>query len=301
MVRMIIKLIVFYISGTIFAFATSICVWCLCFVPPILFDVCVLYVPTAFYLIMLLAMPLGASLGMLVVDKLIFKRGAQAIWRVVGAFLSSLLGIVLVWRILPLFGLKILDWVPLVHGVNIDFYLLPFVSGLFALCGYNAVDILSGCGSRGTTVRPSERNDVGDSQPTSPKGLERRTIVAILALCGISLAIFLAIVLRPTPWKAEEKARAFLEDVINSVNSGTDFYKKRSRQSAVSNIEEHKAMISNSYIIEVFNNEGPFEYFVTFDGKYTFKADVTKAQGGLLLHRFYFIPGRVGYRLDISD
>jgi len=121
--------------------------------------------------------------------------------------------------------------------------------------------------------------------------------IFVAVVVGISLVI----IMRPTTLKKERKAKALLEKVITSVNDSTDFYKKHSTASVIGDIEEHKTKISKNYIIEVFNNEGPFEYFVTFDKKYTFDVVINYPRGGLTLHKFEFIPGKVGYRLNLSD
>lgn len=310
MMHKIIRLFLCYIGGIIFALTIGEGVWHLCFLSEYLFDISFFYVPTVLHIMLLIAWPIGLSLGMYSVGKLLLRTAIIDVWAIPAGFFAGLFSILLFGYILPLFGLNILDWAPIILGRNIDVYMFLMVAAFFSLIGYNSLSFFKKPHSKASKTRNQALNgnittnvDVASETGELPK-LKRNTIssskLPLIILSVSILLILLLIAFRPTPWKAEQKARGFLEKVLVSVNDSTDFYKKHSTENVMRNIEEQKTKISKDYIIEVFNNEGPYEYFVTFDKKYTFKADINYS-GGLILYKFYFIPNMVGYRLDLSD
>lgn len=312
MATKIASLILQYFIGVIFAFVFGVFFWCLCFLPAMILHIAILYVDTMVYLMIFLAFPIGGTLGISYVDKRMLKREKSDKGKILGGFFIGVFGILLVFWIIPvIYNIRLFDWFGPIFGEGMDIFLFPFVAVFFSLIGYNSLGIFRKLFYKASTARfqgmdKKVKTHVGMADKTDELPKLKWQIIgtpkfALIILSISILLIFLLIVCRPTPWKAERKARAFLEKVITSVNNDTDFYKKRSKENAVSDMEEHKTMISNNYIIEVFNNEGPYEYFVTFDEKYTFKVDINRSREGLILYKFYFIPGKVGYRLNRSD
>jgi hypothetical protein len=187
-----VKLFLQYVSGVIVAFILGICVWYLCYFFAIWTGVTFINIPAIVYLITFLAWPLGCSLGMCFVEKLIYKSTIYSAWKILVGFLTSLFGVVLFMLILPFFGIYMYYWVPLIHGVYYGDYLYPFIAAFFTLIGYNSIRLFA---------PPKESNQTKTNEKPEELSKEKwRAFVEqklpIIILLALSLLIFLIIVCR---------------------------------------------------------------------------------------------------------
>lgn len=75
----------------------------------------------------------------------------------------------------------------------------------------------------------------------------------------------------------ERRAREFVENVVDSINQHTEYYKHHCSKQAIEDIEGSIAVITANYKISVIEAEPSYyEYDVTFDGKNKFRFDVIR-------------------------
>ena len=94
-----------YIAAIIGAFALSICVFVIGFGSGLfdaLFGVGVIYLPTIGALIIFLAVPLGCSLGIYILDRKVYGAPTSPIWRVLASFLGGYAGLGLSYIVIPI-------------------------------------------------------------------------------------------------------------------------------------------------------------------------------------------------------
>jgi len=103
-----------------------------------------------------------------------------------------------------------------------------------------------------------------------PKVIRFMLPVIIVAVLAFGIFLFLKID-EYNLQKKEQKSREFLEQIIESVNNQTDFYKKRASALNVRQIEIYKDKFSNDYEIDLIDSDpGHYEYKITFNGKNEF-------------------------------
>ena len=233
------------------------------------------------YLAALLAAPLGCSLGIYVIDRLIFKYSNHTGWRILAGFLLGFFGIFTVWKVLPLFGMNVFLWIPPVCRTDIDAYVIPFITAFFSLVGYHSIGIFSYF---------FNKTRIATTDTGSKRTIYLSRLSWLLLLLSI-LVIFLSIVFRPTPWRQEKKARKFLVKVVTSINENTDFYKKHTKKQALDRIKKYRHLIIEDRHIKLYGSseQGVHEYFVTFGKMYKFKVNIRVTKGAFILDRFYYV------------
>jgi hypothetical protein len=97
-----------------------------------------------FNLILFLGIPLGGPLGMLFVDRVIFKSTTHYVWRIVTGSLMGVLGSAFVYWVLPLCGVDFDAWFPPISDIYLTWGIESFflISVFFSLIGYNAIGLL---------------------------------------------------------------------------------------------------------------------------------------------------------------
>jgi len=198
MTRRIIRLILHYIVGVIFALILGKAVSYICFAPQRLFGVLLFYVPTVYYLIFFLAWPLGPPFAMYCLDKLMFKIAKPSVWRILMGFLLGQSPVILTRYINKLFEINILGWLPSYKGINIDFYLAPFLVTFFTLIGYHSVGLFKNAFLK-TNELQTDKTII--ELPKRKWQVIRTQKFALIVLLSLIVIIFLLIVCTPVEWK----------------------------------------------------------------------------------------------------
>jgi len=96
-----------------------------------------------------------------------------------------------------------------------------------------------------------------------------------------------------------EEATNFFGQTISSINSGTDFYKKHSTESAIKEIQTYQPMISSNNVLVYRHWEGEYDYYfyVEFDGKHGFEVHVEASKKGCFVKNFTYLGERGKWKI----
>jgi hypothetical protein len=90
-----------------------------------------------FFITIFFGLPLGSTLGIVLVDKFFGVTAIKSKWRLASIFIGGIVGPVLVIWILPWFGFDIAHLLPQfkTYGYNVYFVIIPCASALTAFAG----------------------------------------------------------------------------------------------------------------------------------------------------------------------
>ena len=270
----IIRLFSLYIAAVVGAFALSVCFWALSFLA------CLFYVPTLLCLVWLIGIPLGSTLGIYIQDKRKYELPTYLPWRISSAFLVSLFGVMMVLKVLPLYGIDITDWLPPVFGkkIAIEFDLLN--GSFFSLIGYLLISLFGG--------------RKGPELQTSAVFFRRILPLGILVIL-VSVAVYLSVT-----WQKEkidsvketERSIRFLGQFLSSINEETDFYKNHSTETVLQEIQTYRSKISKNYDRRDnydTTKKGWYECHIIFDEKQLFLAGIDTSQSDCVMGDFKYL------------
>lgn len=247
------------------------------------------------FLVLFFAVPLGCSLGMYLEDRRAYGPPTIPLWRILTAFLTSYMGIGLVFIILKN------QWLGIVlrHYTGFIFTFCPPLAAMFfALIGYHLPSLFVRKVSMAQASAGEENNLYDKKQRIS---CEHRTVgktflgqilpLGILIVC-VSLTFYLLVI---PAGRESERAADFVKQCMVSINNDTDFYKNRSAQEAIQQIHSHRSMISGDYDItgERMPEFGQRYYYIVFDNTHKFEVFITGFQE-FTLQGFYY--DKTGYR-----
>lgn len=106
----------------------------------------------------------------------------------------------------------------------------------------------------------------------------KKVITLIVIILVILILIITPVaVLRYVGLKRQQEVRLFIEEVVESINDQTDFYKKHAEKRAISGIERHIGSITDNYEVLIVDYDwGTYDYRVAFDNNNTFRVKVVR-------------------------
>ena len=292
------RLITQFLAAGITGFVLEEIAWRLCSFLEDKFGIAFVRLPGSFYLTFFLSVPLGCALGIYLVDRITKTAPKFRLWGIVLGLWAGLFGVALPTRIIPHIGYNFDEWLFERLGVRIDELVSLLEAAIFALIGYNCIRLIRLFFDRMHSVR-YEKNE-----ETTPKGRCRiitSNTVAFVILCVSIVTIFLGIIYRSELFNKKAETRAFLEQVIVSINKDTDLYKQQFQKLSEikQNPWQYLDQVSDKYTISLvdFNfDEGRYDYIVTFNGNMMFHV-LVRACGGDELYLEEFRPSVPPYRL----
>lgn len=266
-----------YVASIVGAFVLSVCVFVIGFGSGLfdaLFGVGVINLPTIGALSILMAVPLGCSLGIYILDRTVYGAPTSPIWRVLFAFLGGYAGLGLSYIVMPI----LLSHYGHYEGLIITF-LPPFIVGFMSVIGY----LLPGLFGRKES-----------GMQTSTVFFGRILPLGILMIL-VSVAFYLSVT-----WQKEkidavketERSIRFLGQFLSSINEGTDFYKNHSTEAVLQEIQTYRSKISKNY--ERRDNydttkKGWYECHIIFDEKQLFLAGIDTSQSDCVMGDFNYL------------
>ena len=275
----VIRLFSLYIAAVVGAFALSICFWVLCFGSALVFGP-IMYLPTLFYLILSVGIPLGSALGIYIQDKRKYKLPTYLFYRISTAFLFGIFCILLI-RIWSDYvgGIGLLTHSLLGRHEGSAILLLPFVNAFFSLIGYHFISLFG-------------RRKAPESETLPSIGIFSRLLPLGILVALVAGAIYLSL-----SWQKEkidavkemEKANKFVEQFLVSINNDTDFYKTHSSGPAMQSIQANRRLISSNYERRRHSSEkGWYEYYIIFDGGQLFLAGIDTSGREFIMREFRY-------------
>lgn len=236
------------------------------------------YLPTSFYLAFFLGAPLGSVLGVYIVERIFYKSLAMPSWVMISSFWISILGVFLVMFTLPIHGLDLFEWFLALLGRRIDKLVFILSASLFCILGYNCVKFIFERVHNAMHATNIEEDKIAELQRKSHRLITRRR-VAFVAFCVSIILVFLGIVFREKVFNREPKARAFLEQIIKSINEDTNLHKEEFQGITWRNRDPSSYLdqVSSNYQIMLVKSDfdkGGYEYTIIFDDKTKFFAVV---------------------------
>jgi len=134
-----------FVLGTLSSFILGFCMW---IARELIahFDILWKYKISSFILnydhfllfIIHLGLPLGAILGIIIVDRLIFKLPTYSLSGIMSGFLCGVAGTIFILWLLPLTKIDITKFIPFFSSFGYDAYvfLLPILVGVLSVIGY---------------------------------------------------------------------------------------------------------------------------------------------------------------------
>jgi len=248
---------------------------------------------TKVYLLLFLIAPVGAIGGIYIVERMIRKSRTVSGWGLVTGLWTGLFGLLLVAYVLPYYGL----YVPYrgfeLLGVRIDEPIFILTMSLFAVLGYNCVQLLgiAFVGSRCTASTKVPELDEKAQMPAKAPPAVNSHRLAFMVLCLCIVAIFLVIVFRARIFNKEPKARAFLEQIVRSINENTELHKEIFQDVAWRKRPpwQYLNRVSDKYeisLVEADFDKRFYEYLIVFDNKTRFRAIVVDYRRDFALEEF---------------
>ena len=164
---------------------------------------------------------------------------------------------------------------------------------LFAVLGYNCVQLLgiAFVGSRCTASTKVPELDEKAQMPAKAPPAVNSHRLAFMVLCLSIVAIFLVIVFRARIFNKEPKARAFLEQIVRSINENTELHKEIFQDVAWRKRPpwQYLNRVSDKYeisLVEADFDKRFYEYLIVFDNKTRFRAIVVDYRRDFALEEF---------------
>lgn len=234
---------------------------------------------TSYGLIYFLGAPLGSILGIYILERFVCKSKIIASWAMVLSFCISVIGVFLITIILPIYDLlDISEWFFALLGRRIDWLISTASASLFCVLGYNFAKFITDIIHSTVYAINVPKNKLAKSPDESRRIITRRK-VAFSVFCVSIALVFLGVVFRAKVFNREPKARAFLEQIIKSINEDTNLYKEEFQGITWRKRDPwaYLDQVSNDYEIILVKSdfdEGGYEYSVIFDKKTEFYAVV---------------------------
>lgn len=108
-------------------------------------------------------------------------------------------------------------------------------------------------------------------------GRFRIVVILMIIVTGVSVLPIIWVITGRIYDKNEQRAREFVQKIVNSINQHTDYFKQHSEKDAIKEIEENIGEITDNYEIEVLDYEWAYyEYRLTFDKTNKFNVSVMR-------------------------
>ncbi len=271
-VKITIRIIGQLAAASILAFILSSVVWYTC-------SLCGVYLPATFYSTFLLGAPLGSVLGIYILERIVYKLRKIQLWGMIVGFWIGILGFVLVTFILPNNGLDLFEWSFALLGTRVDQPIFILSTSLFCVVGYNCTEFVFDKIRSTTYVTHLDKDKMVKSSEKGQRIITRRRMV-FAALCVSIILVFLGIIFRSRIFNKEPKARAFLEQIIRSINEDTNLYKeefrgvtweKRTPWSYLDKVSDNYEILA---VKSEFEEGHYYEYKIIFDNETIFHAAI---------------------------
>ena len=280
-VQIIVRLFLLYIASVIGAVALGICVFVFCLFTTIF------YSATTTTVMCFLAMPVGSTLGMYLLDKWVYRPPTYFIWRMLTAVLMSVAGFILIVLSVTQNQKDIL-----LSPLPSELYLHLLIIGFLSLAGYILVGLIK---NRGLKSEVSQYgNDITKDNGEIPASRSKKIVkfIGVIFLLGFlamlaALALFLV-----TPPAAEIEAAAvgnFFQQFLASIIDDTDYYKKYSSESAIENIKNNRHLFSNNYDrYRKISQRGWYKYAIIFSEKNRFEVVIEGTNRNFFVSSFEY-------------